>query len=149
MNQRESKENSCEDRYTRLRAITDFGYNITWEELKEKKVVIAGVGGLGVIIANQLARCGIGTLHLFDMDTVQNVNLNRMGYKPEDIGNPKVEVISEQIKRINPHVEVKSTHGDIMSWDIEPIIEEAIQKADIVMMGLDNYPARMFVNLKC
>src|SRR6056297_2696898 len=99
MNQRESKENSCEDRYTRLRAITDFGYNITWEELKEKKVVIAGVGGLGVIIANQLARCGVGQMSLFDMDIVKEVNLNRMGYRPEDVGKPKVEVVAKQISK--------------------------------------------------
>ena len=85
------------DRYNRLRAINDFGYNITWDELQDTKVVIVGVGGLGSIISDQLARCGVGELILFDMDIVENVNLNRMGFTLEDVGMPKVKVIGKKI----------------------------------------------------
>ncbi len=143
------KKQEREDRYHRLRAITDFGYNITWEELKDKKIVVAGVGGLGVIIANQLARCGVGQMSLFDMDIVKEVNLNRMGYRPEDVGKPKVEVVAKQISKINPEVAIDFTHGDIMSWEIDQIFDKAVIECDLVMMGLDNFPARMFVNQKC
>ena len=78
-------EINSENRYTRLRAIREFGYDIDWDAMKKKTVTIAGVGGLGIISAESLARCGIGTLNLFDKDTVQIVNLNRMGFDPEDV----------------------------------------------------------------
>jgi ubiquitin-like modifier-activating enzyme 5 len=140
---------NTEDRYTRLKSIKEFGYNIDWEDLFNKSAVIAGVGGLGMVSAEMLARCGIGTLYLFDKDTVEIVNLNRMGFNEKDIKIPKVEVIAKRIKEINPDVKVESYHGDIMLFSHEDDFERCVKKSDVVLMGVDNYPARMFINQKC
>ncbi|MEX2680186.1 MAG: ThiF family adenylyltransferase [Candidatus Sigynarchaeota archaeon] len=136
-------------RYDRLNAINAFGYNIKWDALLRKSVTIAGVGGLGMLTAEMLARCGVGTLYLFDMDVVDTVNLNRLGFQPEDIGRPKVEVIAERIKRINGDVHPQPHHGDIMMPDNEDVFESRVKKSNAVLMGMDNLPARMFVNQKC
>ncbi len=136
-------------RYDRLNAINAFGYSIKWDALLYKSVTIAGVGGLGMLSAEMLARCGVGTMYLFDMDVVNEVNLNRLGFHPEDIGRPKVDVIAERIKRINSDVHPEPHHGDIMMLDNEDVFEECVKKSNVVLMGMDNLPARMFVNQKC
>ncbi|NMC04602.1 MAG: HesA/MoeB/ThiF family protein [Candidatus Lokiarchaeota archaeon] len=138
-----------EKRYDRLNAINAFGYDIKWESLRKKAVTIAGVGGLGMLAAEILARCGIGTLYLFDMDIVDAVNLNRLGFHPDDLGLPKVDVIAERIKRINPDVATEPLHGDIMMLDNEDVFEDRVKRSAVVLMGMDNLPARMFVNQKC
>jgi molybdopterin/thiamine biosynthesis adenylyltransferase len=144
------EEEEPEDRYTRLKAIKEFGYDIKWEDLFNKKVVIAGVGGLGIVSAEMLARCGIGTLYLFDRDIIAEVNLNRMGFMKADLGESKVGVIAKSIREnINPDVKVIAHHGDIMYPELEDIFDNAVKDSDLVLMGMDNFPARMFVNQKC
>ncbi len=137
------------DRYTRLKAIKDFGYDITWTDLANRTITIAGVGGLGMITADILARCGVGQLNLFDKDTVDTVNLNRIGFLESDIGKDKVSVIARNINQINPDVKTRPVHGDIMNFGVEDLFDEAVANSDAVLMGVDNYPARMFVNQKC
>ncbi len=138
-----------ENRYTRLKSIKEFGYDVNWDDLRDKKITIAGVGGLGMVAAEMLARCGIGTLFLFDKDTVQVVNLNRMGFNEKDINTPKVKVIHDRLKEINQDVNVESYHGDIMLFTNEEDFERSVKKSDVVLMGVDNYPARTFINQKC
>mgnify|MGYP006282471057 CR=1 FL=1 len=136
-------------RYTRLKSIKDFGYDVDWMDLREKSVVVAGVGGLGMITAEMLARCGIGKLFLFDRDVVDVVNLNRLGFHERHLGDSKVEVIEVRIQSMNPDVETIAHHGDIMLFENESRFEEALTDADVCLMGVDNYPARTFVNRKC
>lgn len=75
-------------------------------KLNQAVVAISGLGGLGSNIAVQLCRCGIGTLRLFDFDTVDISNLNRQSYFIEDLGRLKTEALAEQLRRINPYVTV-------------------------------------------
>ena len=55
---------SEEDRYTRLKSLKEFGYEVNWEDLFEKKILIIGVGGVGSVVAEMLTRCGVGKLYL-------------------------------------------------------------------------------------
>lgn len=136
-------------RYNRINAISEFGYEIDWSQLRKKTVSIPGIGGLGVITSEMLVRCGIGKLHLFDLDVVERVNLNRMGFHEKDLNKPKVHVTAEYLQTVNPEVEIVPHHGDIMSFNMEDTFDQAIKESDSVLMGLDNFPARMFVNQKC
>ena len=136
-------------RYTRLKAITAFGYAIEWKKLAEKTLSIVGVGGLGMLSAEMMTRCGMGTIHLFDLDIVQPENLNRMGFYPADLQQPKVEVATRNLHQVNPDVRIIPHHGDIMAFDQEESLEKALRDSDIILMGLDNYPARMYLNQKC
>ena len=138
-----------QDRYTRLKAIKEFGYNINWDDLRLYHIGIVGVGGLGCVSAEMAARCGVGKLSLFDFDAVDIVNLNRSMFKEEHVGQPKVEVASRILKEINPDVEVKWFNTDIMDPGFESKFESEIEQIDIILNGLDNIPAREYLNAKC
>ena len=138
-----------QDRYTRLKAIKEFGYDVNWDNLKKYHTGIVGIGGLGCVSAEMVVRCGVGKLSLFDFDTVDIVNLNRHMFKDEHIGQPKVEVASKILKEINPDVEIRSFNNDIMDPSFEPKFEYEIKQMDIILNGLDNIPAREYLNAKC
>jgi len=138
-----------QNRYTRLKAIKEFGYDINWDDLRKYHAGIIGVGGLGCVSAEMAVRCGVGKLSLFDFDTVDIVNLNRHMFKEEHIGQLKVEVASKILKEINPDVEIKCFNNDIMDSDFESKFESEIEQMDIILNGLDNIPAREYLNAKC
>ena len=71
--------------------------------LAKSTIVIAGVGGLGCIVAQILVRAGIGTLILLDNKSIDRPDLNRQAlYTLEDLGKPKVEVASQKLASMNP-----------------------------------------------
>ena len=71
--------------------------------LKESRVAVFGVGGVGGYVVEALARSGIGALDLIDKDVVDETNINRQIIAlGSTIGRPKVEVAAERVKDINP-----------------------------------------------
>ena len=75
--------------------------------LKQAHVAVFGVGGVGGYVTEALARAGVGTLTLFDHDTVSVSNLNRQiiaGY--DTIGRYKTEVMKERIANIDDSIQV-------------------------------------------
>jgi len=138
-----------QNRYTRLKAIKEFGYDINWDDLRQYHIGIVGVGGLGCVSAEMGVRCGLGKISLFDFDTVEIVNLNRHMFKEEHIGQLKVEVASKILNEINPDVEIKCFDNDIMDPNFESQFEAELKEIDIILNGLDNIPAREYLNAKC
>ena len=138
-----------QDRYTRLKAIKEFGYNIDWKDLRKFHIGIVGVGGLGSVSSEMAVRCGLGKVTLFDFDTVEVVNLNRHMFKEKHIGQPKVEVAARILKRINPDVEIRFFDSDIMATNFEETFENEVKQMDLLLNGLDNVPAREYLNIKC
>jgi len=75
--------------------------------LREARVLVLGVGGLGSWAAISLACCGVGELTLVDGDTVELSNLNRqLLYTEDDIGRPKANAAAAAIARFNPGIAV-------------------------------------------
>ena len=118
------------------------------KKLKETKVCILGLGGLGSNVAVLLARAGIGYLKLVDFDIVEASNLNRQQYRISHIGLKKTEAIKTIIKEINPFVEVetldiKVDRKNIYSivGDIE-IVVEAFDRAETKAMTLEELLAK-------
>ena len=75
--------------------------------LKKSRVAIFGVGGVGGYVAEALARSGVGTIDLVDNDVVSLTNINRQIIALHStIGMPKVEVMAERIRDINPQAVV-------------------------------------------
>ena len=71
--------------------------------LKNSKVAIFGIGGVGSFVLEGLARAGIGSFILVDNDTISESNLNRqLIATTKTIGRPKVEVAKERVLAINP-----------------------------------------------
>jgi sulfur carrier protein ThiS adenylyltransferase len=74
--------------------------------LKDKKVGIAGCGGLGSNCAIALARAGVGTLVVADFDVITESNLNRQYFFYDQIGLKKAQTLQVNINRINPFISV-------------------------------------------
>ncbi len=137
------------ERYNRLKNVKEFGYKIEFGDLRTQTVAIIGVGGLGSVSSEMLARCGINKLQIFDLDVVNEVNLNRMFFRPKHVGQPKVEVVAKVLRKINPDVEVDPHFGDVMAIEFEEQFENLLKQCDLVLQGLDNIPARQYLNQKC
>lgn len=107
-----------------------------YEKLKNSKIAIAGLGGLGSNVAISLARAGIGELFLVDFDTVDITNLNRQQYFTEDIGRKKTEALSAFIRKINPVIKLETadtyvTEENALSlFKDYPIVCECFDKAE-------------------
>lgn len=77
------------------------------EKLKEARVAVFGIGGVGGYVVEALARSGVGTLDLIDSDTVALSNLNRQIIAlQQTVGQYKVDVMKERILSINPSAQV-------------------------------------------
>ena len=79
------------------------------EKLNKAKVAIFGVGGVGGYICEALVRAGIGSIDIFDRDTVSVSNINRQIIALHStVGRPKVEVMKERMLDINPDCKVNA-----------------------------------------
>lgn len=111
-----------------------------FEKLKNARVAVAGLGGLGSNIALMLARAGVGTLHLIDFDEVDLSNLNRQQYFICHLGMYKTDAIKDEISRINPYINVitdcvKVTDDNIDSlFKDDSVICEAFDNPDCKAM---------------
>ena len=77
------------------------------EKLKNSRVAVFGVGGVGGYVAEALARSGVGVIDLIDSDKVSVSNINRQIVALRStIGKYKTEVMAERIKDINPNAKV-------------------------------------------
>lgn len=63
-----------------------------------------------------LTRCGIGKLLLFDYDTVEIANMNRLFFRPEQAGMTKTSAARQTVEAINPDVIFEDFHYDITSY---------------------------------
>lgn len=79
------------------------------EKLKNSKVAVFGIGGVGGFAVEALARCGVGTIAIFDNDAVDVTNLNRQIVATVSaVGKDKVDVMKERLLSINPEVKVET-----------------------------------------
>ena len=77
--------------YSRLMALQRMGIVEDYEKVREKTVAVVGVGGVGSVAAEMLTRCGVGRLLLYDYDSVELANMNRLFFRPEQAGMTKVD----------------------------------------------------------
>jgi sulfur carrier protein ThiS adenylyltransferase len=102
-------------------------------EMKNAVVGIAGLGGLGSNVAMALTRLGVGKLIIADFDVIEQGNLTRQHYYIDQIGQVKVNATSENLKRINPSIEIE-THRVRLTPDNIPTI---FVQADIIAECFD------------
>lgn len=119
------------------------------EKLNKATVGIAGLGGLGSTVAVALARAGIGQMIIVDFDTIETSNLTRQQYFTDQIGESKVDAMIENLRRINPDVEVKG-HKEKLDPDNVPeifaeadVIAECFDKAEEKQMIVETVLAKM------
>lgn len=115
-------------------------------KLMEARVLVLGAGGLGSPAALYLALAGVGTLGIVDFDVVELSNLQRqILHQTKDVDRPKVESAQETIAAYNPEVRVVPHNVPLTSENALDIISQY----DIVVNGMDNFPARYLTNDAC
>ncbi len=93
-------------------------------KIKNLKVLIIGVGGVGGYAAESLARCGVSSITIVDYDRIDITNINRQIIALHStIGKKKVDVLSTRIKDINPNCQVKTYDLFIDSSNIQLIFD--------------------------
>lgn len=100
------------------------------EKLANATVGVAGMGGLGSVVAECLLRSGIGKLIIVDFDVVDKSNLNRQRYYADQVGQLKVEAAKKNLLRINPKASIESHNQKITIENAPQIFAEAIIVAE-------------------
>lgn len=112
------------------------------ERLKISKVVVIGLGGLGGVVCEILARVGIGHLTLIDGDSFEPSNLNRQLLSQEDLmGVPKAKAAKKRVNAINCEVDVKY----FVEYLDETNMYEKIKNSDLVIDCLDTIEIRFIL----
>jgi molybdopterin/thiamine biosynthesis adenylyltransferase/nitroreductase len=114
------------------------------DRLMNATVAIPGLGGVGGAHLVTLARMGIGRFHLADFDVFEPANLNRQyGAKTSQLGRSKLDVMIEEVKNINPYLEISRFPDGVGKHNLKAFLDGV----DIVVDGIDffNFDARRMV----
>jgi molybdopterin-synthase adenylyltransferase len=114
-------------------------------KLLKSKVAIVGVGALGTVCANHLARSGVGYIRLIDRDVVDLSNLQRQSlFNEEDVNLnlPKAAAAQKRLKTINSTVTVDAVITDLNLDNAEDLLAGF----DCLIDGTDNFMTRYLIN---
>ncbi|MHB0852194.1 molybdopterin-synthase adenylyltransferase MoeB [Stutzerimonas nitrititolerans] len=115
-------------------------------KLKQSRVLIVGLGGLGSPVALYLAAAGVGELHLADFDTVDATNLHRqILHDTVSVGRTKVDSAIERLEALNPLIKVVPLRTALDADSLGP----AVAAVDLVLDCTDNFAIREAVNGAC
>ena len=115
--------------------------------LRNAKVLIAGVGGVGGYAAEQLVRAGIGNLTIVDHDTVHDSNRNRQIVAlTSTVGKSKVDILKERFMQINPDVHLTIVN-DYLREDKTP--EIVTDEYNYVIDAIDTLSPKVFLLHHC
>lgn len=104
-----------------------FGRGLFSQKLQSKRIALVGLGALGSMIAESLARSGVTVIGLWDNDIVEPGNICRSTYLLSDLGESKVDALKKRLLSINPYVRAKKIkdygcwhqHGNINVFTYE------------------------------
>jgi len=114
--------------------------------LKQSRVLIVGLGGLGSPVALYLAAAGVGELHLADFDTLDLTNLQRqIAHDTPSLGLHKVDSVMARLGALNPHVQLVPYRSGLDADSLDA----AVKRVDLVLDCTDNFGIREAVNAAC
>ncbi len=141
---KENVKNKSESRYSRQTILEEIGIN-GQQELEKASIAIIGIGALGTVAAELLARAGIGHLILVDRDIIEETNLQRqLLFTEKDVERSKAVVAAEKITEINSTCKITVHAIHLSSKNIE-----IINTADLVLDCTDNQQTRFLINDYC
>jgi len=115
--------------------------------LKNKKVIVFGVGGVGGYVCEALCRSGVGRIDVVDNDTVSLTNINRQIIATSDtVGKNKTSVMAERLKSINPDVKVLEYN---MFYLPETADEIDLSEYDYVVDAIDTVSGKLELAVRC
>ena len=117
-----------------------FARNIGWitpeeqQRLRNKRVAIAGIGGVGGVHLLTLTRLGISRFNIADFDRFDIPNFNRqVGAMMSTLGQPKAEVLERMARDINPEVDIRVFSDGVDAGNLDDFLGDA----DLYVDGLD------------
>ena len=137
-------ESSDLDRYSRQVRYAHLG-EAGQRRLLAAHVLICGCGALGSMLANTLARAGVGRLRIVDRDFVETTNLQRQVlFDEQDAARslPKAVAAAEKLRLINSQVAVEPIVADVDAGNILALCEGV----DLIVDGTDNFEIRFLLN---
>lgn len=116
-------------------------------------VAIVGVGALGTVAADLLARAGVGRLTLIDRDVVERTNLQRQTlFTERDAreGRPKAVAAAERLREANADIRIEPVPTDLVATNALDVLDRAqFGPPDLVLDGTDNFTTRYILNDAC
>lgn len=126
------------DRFSRLELLIG---EAALKTLKDSKVLVFGVGGVGGYVCEALARCGVGTVDIVDNDTVALSNINRQIIAlSSTLGRFKVDVMKERMLDINPKMSVTAYK---LFYTPDNTGDIAFAKYDYIIDAIDTVTAKI------
>ena len=132
------------DRYVRQMRYPPLGEE-GQRKLSESTALICGLGALGSVLANTLARAGVGKLRIVDRDFLELNNLQRQVlYDEGDVasGLPKAVAAQRRLQAINSKIEIDSHVTDVDHNNIRALADDV----DVLLDGTDNFETRFLLN---
>jgi len=132
------------DRYSRQIRFPQLG-EAGQRALLQSRVTICGCGALGTVLANHLARAGVGTIRIIDRDFIEIHNLQRqILFDEDDVKEnlPKAEAAARKIRSINSTIAVEPVVTDLDHTNIVDLVSDA----DLILDGTDNFETRYLIN---
>lgn len=114
-------------------------------KLLKSRVTLCGCGALGTVIANVLARAGVGFLRIVDRDFIETSNLQRQVlFDESDIAAnlPKAEAAARKLRQINSSIVIEPVVADVDHTNILDLVDGA----DLILDGTDNFEVRYLIN---
>lgn len=126
-------------------------YDFFQPEKDSSRIHIVGCGSVGSTLAENLARCGVTRMTLWDFDTVEAHNIVNQMFRQQDVGKPKVEALKDILMDINPEIKddvelkPKGWEGRLMSGYIFLCVDNIELRRTIVEKHMDSpYVKAMF-----
>ena len=132
------------DRYSRQIRFPQLGES-GQKALLNSRVTLCGCGALGTVLANHLARAGVGMIRIIDRDFIETHNLQRqILFDEDDVASnlPKAEAAARKIRAINSSITVEPVVTDLDHTNILDLVGDA----DLILDGTDNFETRYLIN---
>jgi molybdopterin/thiamine biosynthesis adenylyltransferase len=131
-----------DERFSRFRLIGWWDQ----EKLRSARVLVVGAGALGNEILKNLALLGFANVIVVDLDSIEASNLSRsILYRASDVGRRKADVAADAYRNIFPEAHIHPITGNV----VHGLGLGLFGWADIVLAGLDNREARLWINRAC
>lgn len=115
--------------------------------LKNSKVIVFGIGGVGSFTVESLCRCGIGEISLVDFDTIDITNINRQIYAFIcNVGKYKVDEMKKRIELINPDIKVNIFKVKLEKDNIDSF---NLKYYDYVVDAIDTITSKIYLIKYC
>ncbi len=113
------------------------------KKLNDSSVSIVGIGALGSVASELLARAGVGNLRLIDRDVVEIHNLQRQSlFTEDDVDKPKALQAKKHLESINSDITIEAHAEDLNQENIN----EILKNTNLILDGTDNFGTRFLIN---